>query len=535
MRIFLMYTFILMAAFAYIFFFTQALPPFWEAYQFHEGFARQSAFSLLWQTISFSGNVLEKAEPAYGLYFKLLFAVFGYDFSGGFRIVKAFVFASVVVALFCICRYLFTDWRIAVFPPILVMTAYPVYIHTMVFDEAFILAEFLKLTAIAIFLSDLTSEKSSLGKQVLIFLLSVLAFKSYPPAASIFPLFVLTVLFFHRNKVKHYGVLLCLLFIMIFPFSSFTTGKTSGPFGFHLENIPQLFTNDLGKNSMSPLNAFDLSDYTFRGLYWKSFPNLITFFGIWLIIISLSVFIVTGCRYVQREEKEKRKWSASSIFVFGVIWMFVEIPIFISVPEPATRYLSAFIVPFIISSCALVSYMLKNIPLRFVTSAKCGIVIVVGLIVVANILNTTFFRIRLGSDIIAMGKVSMILEETTNSCIVYAPIYVADQYLLLNKTNKRHEIRNDLIRIQAKGKEDFTIEKLRHYKEKCVRLFVVQQKSIMRQTLFPSFDYRKEKEMHLVQHIQGINKSLFDRFLLFIRDVFHTRNWFNEYLLWEYI
>ena len=245
--------------------------------------------------------------------------------------------------------------------------------------------------------------------------------------------------------------------------------------------------------------------------------------------------VITILLHSQREEQEKNTWSTNSILLFAATWMLVELPIFISVPEPATRYLSAFIIPFVLFSCTLVSNMLKKIPLPVVRIAKCGIFIIVCLIVIANVLNTTFFRIRLGSDVIAMEKVSTLLEKTTNSCIVYAPSYVADQYLLLNKTNNRHELRTDLRRILAKGKEDFTMEKLKAYKENCPHLFVVQQKSIMRQTPFPSIDYRKEKEMQLVAHIQGINNSLFDKILLFTRDIFHTRNWFNEYLLWEYV
>ena len=263
-------------SFLHILFFTQSLPPFWEAYQTHEGMIQQSLALFLAQIFTFSGSILDKVWPAYGLYFKFLFSFFGYDFSGSFRIVKALIFSTAMLLVFYIFHHFLRSKKLALTGTVLIATSYPLYIHTMVFDEPFIIGETYKLAALFLFLITSQQEHITVIRQISVYLLAVLAFRTYPPAASLLPLLILTTLSFYRKQLKKYLVIFLLLFIMIFPFSSFITGKVSGPFGFHIENIPQLFTNDLVRNIVSPFSAFDLSEYSFRGLYWKPLPNLVT-------------------------------------------------------------------------------------------------------------------------------------------------------------------------------------------------------------------------------------------------------------------
>src|SRR3989344_636187 len=181
--------FVPIIAFVYILFFTQSLPILWEGNLFHEGFAKQNVLSLLEQTFSFKGNILEKAEPAYGLYFKLVFKIFGYNFNG-FRISKAVIFAITAMILFKINQELFKKTQHAIIATALSALSFPIYIHTMVLDESFIIAEMYKFAAILMFLKDIKQERTNVLHKILILLLTIFAFKTYPPSAAIIGFFM---------------------------------------------------------------------------------------------------------------------------------------------------------------------------------------------------------------------------------------------------------------------------------------------------------------------------------------------------------
>lgn len=511
----------------YLFFFTQSLPIFWEAHQFHATFAQQTWTSLFWQTISLSGNVFEKAEPAYGLYFKTIFAFTHHDFDG-FRLAKIIVFTITTLLLFKISNHLFSDRKMAMLSTLLAMLSFPVYIHTMIPDEAFIIAEMWKFACIFVFLKDINKPTTSLANHVLIVICALFAFKTYPPAASATGLLIAFTLLRRKTQFKRYAIIFALLFIMIFPFSSITNGKTSGPFGIVWENIPAVFFTNLARTITSPFASLDFSDYTFRALYWKPLPDLITFFGIWALVIS----IITMRFY--REQTPNLPWTSRDITWFSTIWMIVELPLFISVPEPAIRYASAFITPFSLFFIHSLYRAHHHAPAKFSLHAKYAIYFIVLFMMSTNIFNTFYFRALLGSDVIAMNKVSQIIEREKNSCIIYLPTYLADQYLLVDTTNNQYNLRTDLTRIKATGKEQFQKIYFEKTKPNCSHLFIVQQKSITRGTLFPPIDFTQQKNMRLVKRVIGRENTLFDAFVSFLTKTFAIKNLYNEYNLWEY-
>lgn len=528
---------ILVLAFAYMFFFTQSLPLAWEAHLFHEGYAKQTFFSTLQKTFSFSGNILEKPLPAYGLYFKPLFFVFGYDFNW-FRIIKSMVFAITMLFLFKINQEIFNKTQHSIFATLLTATSFPIFIQTMVLDETFIIAEMYMLLTIFVFLKDSQKEKTDYLKQILMFITATIGYKTYPPTAAILGMLVLFTTIFKQKLLKRYAILFSLLIIMIFPFSSLQTGKASGPLGTHTENIHQTMLQDLFANFVSPLKAIDFSEYTFRALYWKPLPNIITFFGFWTAILSLVIitFHKQIKQYLQTIEDKKEtpfKINFKNIWRLCVIWIICELPIFIYVPEPAIRYASAIIMPVAI---LFVSYIARA--QHFLTGkaeiyAKYFVYFAIGFIVLTNVLNVFFFRTLLGSDIIAMDKVSQIVETDKNNCILYAQTY-AEQYLIVDKTNNNYDLRTDIKRIKATTKKDFSEENFKETKKQCNKLFVVQQKAITREVMFPPIDFSKYQNMSLVEKIPGENGSLFDKFYFLIKNTFNTRNLYNEYYLWEY-
>ena len=524
--------FVPIIAFVYILFFTQSLPILWEGNLFHEGFAKQNVLSLLEQTFSFKGNILEKAEPAYGLYFKLVFKIFGYNFNG-FRISKAVIFAITAMILFKINQELFKKTQHAIIATALSALSFPIYIHTMVLDESFIIAEMYKFAAILMFLKDIKQERTNVLHKILILLLTIFAFKTYPPSAAIIGFFMASSFILDRKQVKKYFLLFIVLLALILPFSTHLE-KMSGPFGAHWENLQQVFTKDLTNNLISPFKAIDFSEYTFRALYWKALPNIITFFGFWTIILSLAITAFN--KYFQKQEQLETpfKLKFKKIFWLCIIWIICELPIFIYVPEPAIRYASAIITPL---SILFVSHIAKAQSLlngKILVYSKYLLYFTIAFIILTNLLNTFFFRALLGSDIIAMDKVSQIVEKDRHNCILYAPTY-AEQYVIVDKTNNNYDIKTDIKRIKATTKQEFSEQNFKEQKKQCNRLFIVQQKAITRNVLFPPIDFTKYKNMKLVKQILGENDSFFDKFYFMLKSTFNTKNLYNEYYLWEYV
>lgn len=523
--------FLVSAVFIYILFFTQKLPIFWEAHLSFSDWAKTDAGYFIKEIFDLTGNILNKEVVVFSLFFKLNFALFRYDFEW-FRIAKAVIFTAMIFLIFKINTVIFTKNKYAFIATALSATSFPIYIHTMVFDEPFILAELLKLSALFLFLIDVKSQKKSFIRQTAIFIFSVLAFKTYTPAGTTMPILAAFLITTQRKLIKRYSIILIILFIFIAPFSSIITGKASGPFGTVFQNIPQVFIKDFEENILSPLKAIDFSQYTFRALYWKPLPNIITFFGFWTLILSILVIKAHKYFHSQRPQETPFKMQYPEIWRLCVIWIICELPIFISVPEPAIRYASAIITPLSILFISYVARAQNFLDGRILIYSKYFVYFAVGFIVMTNILNTFFFRALLGSDVIAMDKVTQIIEQDKNNCILYMPTY-AEQYVIVDKTSKTYDLRTDIQRIQA-TKKDYLPERLKEMKNRCNRLFVVQQKAITRNVMFPPIDFSKYEHMKLVARLSGDNDSLFDKFYFALREIFGIKNLYNEYYLWEY-
>lgn len=522
---------VVISAFFYMFFFTQSLPIFWEAHLSFADWAKTDAGYFIKEIFDLTGNILNKEVVVFSLFFKLNFALFGYDFEW-FRIAKAVIFTAMIFLIFKINNIIFTKNKYALVATTLSATSFPIYIHTMVFDEPFILAELLKLNALFLFLIDVKSQKTSFIRQTAIFIFSLLAFKTYTPAGTVIPILATFLITTHRKLIKRYSIILILLFIFIAPFSSITTGKTTGPFGAVFENIPQVFIKDFEENILSPLKAIDFSEYTFRALYWKPLPNIITFFGFWTFILSILGIKFHKYFHSQRPQETPFKMQYKEIWQLCVIWIICELPIFISVPEPAIRYASAIITPLSILFISYVAQAQNFLDGRILVYSKYFVYFAVGFIVMTNILNTFFFRALLGSDVMAMDKATQIIEQDKNNCILYMPTY-AEQYVIVDKTSNNYDLRTDIQRIQA-TKKDYTPKRLKEMKEQCNRLFIVQQKAITRNVMFPPIDFLKYEHMKLVTRLSGDNNSWFDKFYFALREIFSIKNLYNEYYLWEY-
>ncbi len=520
-------------AFAYLLFFTQGLPPFWEALQTFESFTTQSFLSLVQQTLSFSGNVLEKNTPAHGLYFKTVFFLFGQDV-GKWRVAKALAFASMIFVLVLLLQELFVSRTAVVSGALLITTSFPLYIHSMVIDEPFILAEFWKYAALLVFFKDLRSPTFSFWRICLLYSSLLLAFKTYPPAIAILPPLVFFTALYYRHFMKRYFFAFLLIGIMVFPFSNFLSGTIAGPFGIHLENVPLVFLQGLRQNLFSPLAAIDFSNYTFRGLYWKPFPFVVTFFGLWTILISF-VFLTYSLlrkRFASASEKLVR-FPCFQLVLFAFVWMLSEFPIFVSVPEPALRYTSAFITPLVIALTSIILFLRTRVRQRTQRSARRLLCTVVIVIILINMTHTFFFRALLGSETIAMEHVSHVLKNTSNACVVYAPLFVADHFLYLNTTNT-YAIRTDLRRIPTIQPYHYSGDYFRSLKSSCSRIFIVQYKSFLDASRFPPLAYEEHKEMKLIQHIIGKEDTLYDSLIALLQRKSLLAPLHREYFLWEF-
>ncbi len=151
-----------------MYFFTSGVPFFWDDHEFHQGFYERSLKEDVFRLFSYEESALDSNRPGYSLFFKSLFFFFKFDFEK-YRLVKALVFAAAICAAFFLSKEFIDSMKIRFLFTGAVMFSFPIYIHTLVFDEPFIIAELLKLIAIILFFKDIELNNISVRNQILIF------------------------------------------------------------------------------------------------------------------------------------------------------------------------------------------------------------------------------------------------------------------------------------------------------------------------------------------------------------------------------
>lgn len=494
---------IFIVAFCYMYVFTSGIPFFWDDHEFHQGFYEKSLKNTVLAIFSPNESALDTTRPVYGLFFKFLFFFFKFNFEM-YRLFKALIFAAAISVAFILSKEFIASLKTRLLFITVVIFSFPIYIHTLVFDEPFIIAELFKLVAIFLFLKDFENKKSSIKTQAFIFLLTLLAIRTYNPSASLIILFFVFILLFNFDKLKKYWILLASFVLISFPYNRLISLNFSGPHGTNFINLYKFFFEGNLNYIFSPMINFNY-------LYYKPAIATLSFFGFWFFIF-LTFFII----YLFSKDNKMNQIIFNKQSYFLIIWFIAELPLLISLPEHAIRYLSAFIIPFYL----LLFYLADKIILNRSKYIYYLIFILVIGIVLTNLTYTTAFRIGWGSSFIANQKALNFIESqnTTNFTAIYFAQSAAYEFVPLNKSNSGYKIKYLARFVMTSNLSHFSEEHLS--KLPYERVYVIQKISANGRTILPQIDFNSRSDLKLLESFSGIDGSLFDFFSSFLNHFF---------------
>ena len=484
-----------LTAFFYLLFFSSGIPFFWDNHEFHEYFVNLPYLESLQQLITPTASTIGDAPRAtYGILVRTLFILFKHEFF--FWIVaKTLFFAGTITAFYLLLRKIEFSKKTAFIATLALLTNYPVYFHTLLFAEPFIIAEFFKITILCMLVKDITQEKTSWKTQLTIALLAIPALRSYPPGVALVPTIVLFFVFTSFRYLKRYWLLTLYLLAFNFPRSLLTQGLNPG-LPLHLSHLKHLFTKDLPTAWLSPLPNLDL-------LYYLSFYNILSFLGIILTIISLLILVKNARRI--------KKTNQHLALPLAIAWLISEFPILIFAPDPAIRYLSGLLPAITILLSLLYQHAHTTISKpnkKFYTTV---LAIGISSIILTNIGYTFVFRATWGSAFVGYELVVQWIDEQQQNNVgaLYHTTSVADEYVHITKGNK-YCLKKDPHYFRAKSIADFSPEKLEAFAKKYDHFYVIKRISSKGRSEYPPLDLNKNTHLKLVTTIYGVAKTPFD-------------------------
>ena len=311
------------AGFSFQQFFSSCVPFYFDDHEFHTNYIQSSVGEKFTQTFSPNyGSIADSPRSIYALLFQLMFYFFSFDYCS-YRIIKSAIFAIVVVLIYFLGKRLSDSKYTPILSALYFTILFPAYMHTLTYDEPYIIGEVFKLSALLIFLKDFFSAKTSIKSQIIVWLLSLLAARTYFPSSSIIGIIILFTIFTELRKmsikgdgpsvnrpmacslrspspffehtknstsinppvkytggilsVKRYYLLFIFLLLIQFPIhSNFETGM----FKPKITNLEKVLTNNANIVLTSPL-------INFGNLYYKSISEVLSFSGSWLTILIL--------------------------------------------------------------------------------------------------------------------------------------------------------------------------------------------------------------------------------------------------------
>ncbi len=495
---------IFLLSLSYMFFMTSNIPFFWDDHQFHQGYASQSSLELIKQMFDFSSeSALSTARSTYALFFKFLFYSFDYNFAW-FRFFKAIVFAFSMIFVHILANFLIKNKLFATISTLLIMFSFPIYIHTLVFDEPFILAELLKLIVVILFVKELYAAKSSLLRQFSILALSFLMLRAYNPSASII-LTIFAYLVLNFRLIKKYFILCLFLALISFPFSILRSGSVGGPHGFNPGNLYKVFLN---------INFIDffIPDLSPTNLYYKPFLSIITTFSLWLLLASIIILLINRFKHKKQIFNEELR----KFLPFLIIWCLAELTLYLFLAEHAIRYISAFLIPFYILFGIIIynTFLILNKSKTFLRI----LIIVFSLTILINLEYSSAFRAGWGSNFAVREKVvDFFLENnlfSNETIILYNSAEVSEMFLPLNKSNKNYEL-IFMDNFKRSKLEDFSQDNLNQIKLVKKNIYVLKLTTSGGKES-PDLNFSQHNNLRLLIIIDGNSGDLFDKLRDFI-------------------
>lgn len=491
---------IFILSFSYMAFLTYDVPFFWDDHEFHEKYLSSLISDLVLDLFNFdSENITHTSRPIYGIFVKTLFYFFGFNFVA-YRIIKALIFAGVFVLLYFLSEQFIKKKMFMIMFIVSTFLSFPYYIHTLVFDEPFIIAELFKIFAFLLLFKDIASEKKSIYRQLSIGMLCLLAIRTYNPAGSTMIILFIFILL-HFKLIKRYILLLLFLFVISFPWTILIRDvNIFGPHGFSTTHFAKIF--------MSNYQIYILPTIYISNLYYLPFSAIFTAFGFGLFILCLALITY------------KRALSVNTIkFFFIPIWFLAEVPLLLALPESAIRYTSAFI-----PSIFLVLFCMCERTFNLIRVKKffkfLVIFFVVGIILL-NLMHTVIFRIGWGNTFIGNQKVTDFLEcyREKDSEVFYYAGSVANEYIPLKKYTNNYKLA-DLPYNKISSEDFFNKNNLIKLAENKT-IYIIQRETVRKTEKFPSTDLSDYKTFEKIAIIKGKNTSLFNHMYEIIINIFN--------------
>lgn len=510
--------FLFLLATGYIFFFTQGIPFFWDDHAFNEHYLSYKTGHWIAEMLpSFQGFHIEDAREIYGIFVSVLFSLFGYEFFY-YRFAKALIFGLLFVFVFLFCLRILKNSHLSFFLCLFPLFSFPLFIHTFVFDEPFIIMELFKIAAFTFFLPWYIAYKQKQTKlwniSLLLFLfLAFLSIHSYITGYSILAIIPAFLILDHWKTFSQSKLLLAVLILalLIAVPLGYTVLSHSAPHGISVHPPLRAFLPAWGETAFSLVPTFD-------ALYYKPFSTIISFFGIWLLFLSLALFLLhtfRNTKYVflfHEPSLQEEHDSNTQTFVFFLFtWILCELPLWITLPEHAIRYTSTIMIPisillgfFVFSTYSLLAQNWKRYFLVF-------ILFCLFFACITNVLYTTAFRTGWGSSFIAIDAAAQYLgnHAPQNSIAIYYVPSAGDEYVLLTNKPGNYSTRKDPFFLKTANPDDFSTEALLNQSEKYASVFVLQRIT-PQGNLLPDAVLENREDLEHVMTFSGRGSTFFD-------------------------
>ncbi|MCK4326308.1 hypothetical protein KAW55_06085 [bacterium] len=501
-------------SFFYMFFFTNNVPFFWDDQPFHQSYFKQPWSELFREFVSIgTDNMFALPGTVCTLLFKIWFYLVGYSIPF-FRAGKAIFFALLIMLLFLLSNRYMKNYAISLLFSLFIMCSFSLFVQMFLYDQPYIVGEVFKIVVFILFLKDFHQKKTSVASQVLIAILAMLAIRTYQPMYSIPLIFGLYIVFNRFRNFKRYFILLAYLLSIFLPFKQLlspTLILSTTPYSYNFINLKRILINKLFGHIISPLVRME-------DLYYKPLIAVITFFGFWLFVISLIIYLFHRKHVASGDSKTAYK----PFLLFLLAWVIAEIPLWIIVPDPTVRYVSPVIEPLMM----LYFIFINKTMVLFIKEKRkfflALVILLVSLACLTNIAYTTAFRAGWGSAFIGMEKVTNYIESKRkeNSLVMYYSHSVAPEHCPMNISKRtkdspgQYEVIEEGVEYrQVKSLDDFSPKNLDALSESYAELYVRKRVTGFRATEFPPIDFDSYPNLTLEAIVKGNTSGLFDRII----------------------
>ncbi len=380
---------------------------------------------------------------------------------------------------------------------------------------------------------DINKNKTSITNQFFAILFSIVAIRTYPPAYSILGVLFLFILFYNKTRILRYSLILFIILISQFPiFEPLSASK--GVYHLNFWSITKVFSNNFLENVFNPLPNMS-------NLYYKSFYDIISFFGIWFIIILLVLVVLkkTGNKHLfNLNNTNKNNLNTRLLYSLTIAWMFSELPTYIFLLENAIRYITTLMIPFSLFVSTIVCSLLQKIKPKYKKIVGMALTILIACTIIINSSYTYAFRAGWGSSFTAFEHVMNFFAEqhNKNTGVLYYSSAVADEYKSINKKNTDYQFGKNITYLKSSNLKDFSKNSITSLSKKYGDFYVLKRTTSVSKTSYPEIDIETISELKLVRIINGIDckNMLFDRINLMIIKLFNIKYHPNKVYIYKF-